>query len=266
MPDKLAESEPGPSFEPEIPSTPSLNDFGIDGSTLEGLKDPSFYQHFSAQKYRRTPAKFHHHQDHYAGYVSRDNESAPAEPTIDEFVRESMRALHIQTPVQVAEKYREESNSPLHREIETPQQIAARFPLVPPTPSTLQRLMSHRKVLTFHDTPEPASVVRQTRSRSKRMALRAVVDDKYTLLPNFVQSRVSVQMIIAACEQLQVAQEKAGPNVLSMESRDLTKLIATATGNKMDVNSLVVLALNKLEIVRVEKKPGQELQYIFDAS
>jgi hypothetical protein len=99
------------------------------------------------------------------------------------------------------------------------------------------------------------------------MALRTIVEERYSNLPNFVRSKLTQQMILAACEQLQAVQEKAGVSQpLSLHNLELSKLVARATGNTGDLHSLAILALNKLQIVRVEKKPGKELYYVFDAT
>jgi hypothetical protein len=155
-----------PSSPEEMPSTPNMREFGIDGSALEGLKAAVAYRQPSAQNQDRHLSRIDRARAHAIASDVEQLGYSQTEPTIDEFVRQSIRALHIQTPVQVADRFNHITTSPPPTSIETPQQIAARFPLVPPTPG--EKPTSHRRTIEFLDTPEIASVARQTRSRSKR--------------------------------------------------------------------------------------------------
>jgi hypothetical protein len=245
--------------EPDMPSTPNMLDFGIDDSALQGL----------AKAYNAKPASVRKQASTIAGggnrFVLTNKTMDDDEQVYGQAVSDSLRALRIQTPVQVAERFTPYKHSPpSNAVVETPQQVSARIESrYGSSPSAIRR-----QALVF-ETPEPASLKRPPRSRtgvtSNRSAMKLRVEQQFETLPNFIRSKLPVPLLVSACNLLHDAHERAdGPisDPIFLELSDITRIVAEAVGN--DKSSLLVVALTKLEIFKVEKMPGTPTQYIFD--
>lgn len=268
----------------QMSSTPSLKDFGIDDSALEGLKAPHI---LGADHHRRAdqtdrgsetvsqlcPSSFGQVSSRLQfDSVSRklansDDQTYECEngETYDEIVTRSMQELKIETPIQVSERFARPLISPPHQVIETPQEVAARFPLPSRTPSKSgTNCRTNRRVLTF-ETPEPPSILRRTRSRSQRMAMRKRVEKNFADLPNFIRNKIGPEMILSACEKLEALQDATGQSrALCFEIDELHPIIEEAVGGRN--RSLVIVALTKLDIIKLEKKPDVPAVYIYGDS
>jgi hypothetical protein len=279
---------------PPAPSTPHLEDFGIDDTALQGLTRPLMY-HMGSTREPLAP-------------------NAPYE----QVVQRSVEALHIQTPVQVATRYgttpREAASTGLADRIV--------FPPTPPSvdlPEMLQRPISlhrggissvhavpepaprlypvvakqslpqplpDRRALSFEDDedeapadsgpvvdspapvqpPPTASALRMTRSRAKRAATEEAVDDRYPKMANYLQNKFPKAAILAACDVLHTLHEKQGlRRSLIIPKDEMPGVFSSITRDGEEVNVLIY-TLSKLELVTLRKeRKTNEVLYEFGA-
>lgn len=268
------------SASPLAPSTPQLEDFGIDDTALQGLTQPLMYHLGSAKKPR-----------------------LPADAPYEEVVQRSVEALGIQTPVQVAAKFgsglrgiphaslagtagspptpeevldlpemlcrpfalKQSGASSVHAPLET--QVPANPTNVPraqrPALLTSQAQVPDRRALSFDEAddeeirknkPQTASALRMTRSRAKRAATEESVDAGYSKMANYLQSKFPKAVILSACDILHTLYEKKGLRTSMFLPKDeLPGTFASITTDSEEQNMLIY-ALSKLDIVALRKE------------
>lgn len=268
------------SVSPLGPSTPQLEDFGIDDTALQGLTQPLMYHLGSAKKPR-----------------------LPADAPYEDVVQRSVEALGIQTPVQVAAKFgsglKGIPQASLSQPVDsppTPEEVldlpemlrkpfalkqnglssadahledrlptinthvpAAQRPALPPP----QPQLPDRRALSFDEAdeevtrenkPQTASALRLTRSRAKRAATEESVDARYSTMANYLQSKFPKAVILLACDILHTLHERKGVrSSLFIPKDELPGTFASITADSEEQNMLIY-ALSKLEIIVLRKQ------------
>lgn len=268
------------SVSPPAPSTPQLEDFGIDDTALQGLTQPLMY-HLGSEKKPRLPA------------------DAPYE----DVVLRSVEALGIQTPVQVAAKFgsglrgvpkaslpRAVDSPPTPEEVlDLPEMLFRPFarkhngassvdapvkdqsPALPTHIPTAQRpalappqaLFPDKRALSFDEAdeevpreskPQTASALRLTRSRAKRAATEESVDARYSTMANYLQSKFPKAVILSACDILHTLHERKGVrSSLFIPKDELPGTFTSITADSEEQNMLIY-ALSKLDIIVLRKE------------
>lgn len=268
---------------PPAPSTPQLEDFGIDNTALQGLTRPLMYHMGSARK-----------------------PLAPNAP-YEDVVQRSIEALHIQTPVQVAARFGSVARGPpsvglseaidfpptpptvdlpemlrqpisLHRKglssvDALPASIVPERTADPPRPRPPQppQPLPDRRALSFDDedeekpvvardvparspAPPTASALRMTRSRAKRAATEEAVDERYSKMANYLQSKFPKSAILAACDILHTLYEKKGSRHSVFILKDEMPGTFSSITTDGEEQNMLIYALSKLEIIVLRKE------------
>jgi hypothetical protein len=253
--DRAAMEEPLP--EPDMPSTPNMLDFGIDDRTLPSLT--SSYQPGNSSLKHAPPGPPPDFPRELATSCMRDSHKLA-----DDHSSHSIHLHNIHTPVQVAGRFAKDYASPPSPLRETPQQLIDRVDARFAMPTGEDR----RQALVF-STPEPVSTIRQTRSHASippsRCAVKLRVEQEFHSLPNFLRCKLPVSLLQQVCNLLHDAHESAdGPpsDPIVFELADIMHIVADVID--ADQCSLLVMALTKLLVLKVEKMRHSVTQYVFD--
>lgn len=251
----MSARKPGPIDAP-MPSTPKLVDFGIPNEFQDGVTTPSLQLHRSSHQV--APSAFARSVDlspiparDAADYLVDDEEE-----TFDELVQNSMAALGIETPDELAKRFaiREQQSSAAAVAAMTPAMKCARMESRKGAASAIRKVSTavpqQNRTLNFENTPRA-----HVRSHRRCTVLQKRIEDGYRNLPPYLLQKVDCEVLQDTASAIEAA--GAGQKYTAVALSDVIENTMPNAPHRF-----ITLALTKLKVLSLEKAPGVPVTYM----